>query len=164
VIKGRDLTVFINLVLISFLLIVLNLSCAKSTRESRQNNATLETIQELDVEKIENVCGVQFKILKSKVVGYKTVNKFYWVCLNKKSDIQKVEQLSREMINEVIAGYPRTYHSVTIHIFIETDLKKKVEKSEPCARASFLPEGGWSQVGRIPINNYEKYKLTCDFF
>ena len=57
-----------------------------------------------------------------------------------------------------------TYHSITIHFFLETDLRKKIDKSEPCARTSFLPEGGWSQVGRIPINNYEKYELTCEFF
>jgi len=153
----------IFLLIISFTLIIFSLSCKKAPSEK----TILETAQlagiEIDVQKIENLTGVQFKILKTVTIGYRPLHRFYWVCLPKKESGQKVKELADSIIKEIIAKKPKTYHSFTVHFFYEDELDESVEKSESFARANFLPEGDFTKVGRVPLSDYEDYKLTCTF-
>jgi len=96
---------------------------------------------EIDIQKIENLTDVQFKILKTETIGYMPLNKFYWICLPKKVNSQKVKELADSIIKEIIAEKPKTYHSFTVHFFWENELGECVEKSKSFARAYFLPEG-----------------------
>ncbi len=151
-------------VLISFTFIIFSLSCKKEPSEK----PILETAPlagvEIDMQKIENLTGIQFKILKTETIGYEPLHKFYWVCLPKKVSNQKVKELADSIIREIIAKKPKTYHSFTIHFFWEEELAERVERSKSFARANFLPEGSWLKVGKAPIDDYKVYKLTLTSF
>ena len=150
--------------LILFNLICFGFSCKKEpSREPGIETAQLVGI-EIDTKIIEGLVGVQFKIMKTEVIGYMPVHKFYWVCLKERSDRHKVEELAYQIIKDTIAKKPKTYHSFTMHFFLEADMVESVEKSECYARATFLPEGNWLKVGRVPIDDYKNYKLTRAFF
>ena len=147
-------------VLISFTFIILSLSCKKEPSEKPILETAPLAEVEIDIQKIENLAGVQFKILKIETVGYMPLHRFYWVCLPKKVNSQKVHELSDAITKEIIARKPKTYHSFTIHFFWEDELAENVESSKSFACANFLPEGSWLKVGRVPIDNYKDYKLT----
>ncbi|NIO48647.1 MAG: hypothetical protein GTN73_04300 [Candidatus Aminicenantes bacterium] len=146
--------------IISFTFIIIGLSCKKAPSEKTM----LETAQlagiEVDTQKIASLTGVQFKILKTQTIGYMPLHRFYWVCLKNKVDSQKVKELADAIIKETIAKRPKTYHSFTVHFFCEDELADSVEKSKSFARTNFLPEGDWTKVGRVPIDDYEDYELT----
>jgi len=151
------------LFLISFTFIIFSLSCKKEPSEK----SMLQTAQlvgiEIDIQKIENLTDVQFKILKTETIGHIPLHKFYWVCLKKKVNSQRVEELADSIIKEIIIKKPKTYHSFTIHFFLEDELGASVERSRCFARANFLPQGGWVKVGRVPIDDYKDYALTYTF-
>ena len=147
-------------VLISFTFIIFSLSCKKEPSEKPILEMAPLAEVEIDIQKIENLTGVQFKILKTETVGYMPLHRFYWVCLPKKVNSQKVKELSDAITKELIAKKPKTYHSFTIHFFWEDELAECVEKSKSFARANFLPEGSWLKVGRAPLDDYKDYKLT----
>jgi hypothetical protein len=115
---------------------------------------------DIDVLKIENLTGIQFKILKTETIGYRPRHRFCWACLPKKVSSQKVKELAKSIIEEIIAKKPKTYHSFTVHFFWEDDLGDCIEKSKSFARANYLPEGSWIKVGRVPIDDYKDYTLT----
>ncbi len=152
-------TIFI---LISFTFITFSLSCKKEPEKSILQTAQLPAV-EIDIRKIENLTGVQFNILKTETIGYMPLHRFYWVCLPKKVNSQKVNELSDAIIKEIIAEKPRTYHSFTIHFFWEDELADCVESSKSFARANFLPEGEWDKVGRVSIDDYKSYRIVSTF-
>jgi len=146
--------------LISFTAIIFIFSCKnKPSEKTTLQTAPLAGI-EIDIQKIENLTGVQFKILKTETIGYMPLHKFYWICMQEKAISQKVEQVADAIIKETIAKKPKTYHSFTIHFFCENELAESFEKSKSFARANYLPEGSWLKVGRVPIDDYKDYKLT----
>lgn len=147
-------------VLISFTFIIFSSSCKKEPEKEAIFKTAPLVGAEIDTQKIIILTGVQFKILKTETVGYMPLHKFYWVCLPKKVNSQKVKELSDAITKEIIARKPKTYHSFTIHFFWEDELADCVERSKSFARANFLPEGSWLKVGRVPIDDYEDYKLT----
>ncbi len=150
-------TIFI---LISFTFITFSLSCKKEPEKSILQTAQLSAV-EIDIRKIENLTGIQFKILKTETIGYEPLHRFYWVCLPKKVNSQKVNELFDAIIKEIIAKKPKTYHSFTVHFFLEDELAECVEKSKSFARANFLPEGEWIMVGRASIDDYKSYRIIC---
>lgn len=162
--KIVNISIFINVYFISFILIFFTFSCKKETSKETRGETAPMASAEIDVQKIEDLTGVQFKILKTETHGYMPLYKFYWIALEEKADDQKVEELAHKIIEETIAVRPKTYHSFTIHFFLEDDLAESVEESECYARATFLPEGSRLKVGRVPIDDYKSYKLTCTFF
>ena len=153
-------------IILSFLILTIILilsSCKKNPAEE----TTLETPPlvgaEVDVKKIESQTGISFNILKTESIGYMPLHKFYWVCLKDKINKQRLETLAEAIIKETIVLKPNTYHSFTIHFFWENDLRETIGKSPCFARATFLPEGNWQKVGRVPLDDYKNYKLTCTF-
>lgn len=150
-------------ILICFIIIIINPACKKPASNKASEEIQFPGSAEVDVSKIENSTGLHFEILKTETHGYKTVHKFFWVCLSKKPDDQKVEALADAIIKEAISSKSKTYHSFTIHFFCKEDLAETLEKSNRFARATFLPEGSWLKVGRVPIDDYKYYKLTCEF-
>lgn len=90
-------------------------------------------------------------------------HKFFWVSLKSKLNKKQIETLAESIIKETIAKKPNTYHSFTIHFFWEKELGETLEKSPCFARATFLPEGSWQKVGRVPLDDYQSYRLTCSF-
>ena len=145
---------------ISFTFITFSLSCNKEPSEKFLLQTAPLVGAEIDIQKIENLTGVQFKILKTETIGYIPLNKFYWICLPKKVNSQKVKELADSIIKEIIAEKPKTYHSFTVHFFWENELGECVEKSKSFARAYFLPEGDWTKVGRFLTDDYKDYELT----
>ena len=114
---------------------------------------------EIDPEKITTALDINFQVLKTETVGQSTRNKFYWVCVGDKVTGPKIEELAMAIIRATIAARPQTYHSFTVHFFRECDLKETPESSANFARATYLPEGGWQNVGRDSIEDYKAYRL-----
>ena len=148
-------------VLISFTFIIFSLSCKKEPSEKPSLERAPLAGVEIDIQKIENLTGIQFRVLKTETVGYMPLHKFYWICLPKKVNSQKVKELSDAITKEIIAKKPKTYHSFTIHFFLEDELAESAKSSKSFARSNFLPEGSWLKVGRVPIDDYKSYKLVC---
>jgi hypothetical protein len=150
----------------SFLLVILilfNFSCKKESGSQARLKPALSVQTEIDAQEIANLTGVRLRILKSESIGISPRHKFFWVCLAEKAEKEKVEGLAMEIIKKTIALNPKTYHSFIIHFFCEKELTGTPEESKPYARATFLPYGTPDKVGRIPINNYQDYILTCTF-
>jgi hypothetical protein len=107
--------------------------------------------------------GIRFRIIKTQVLGSAPIHKFLWVCVPDQTPREKVEELVREIIEATIEKYPNTYHSFTAHLFYESELTGKPEDCRPFAKATFLPEGDWSKVGRAPIDDYKNFQLALEF-
>lgn len=117
----------------------------------------------INVEKIEKELNLKFRILKTDSLGSTLMHKFCWISLAERVSREKVEQLANCIIKEIIAKQPRTFHSITIHFFWDSDLKERIELSPSFARAAFLPFGDWQKVGRVPLEDYKDYKLVLTF-
>ncbi len=74
-------TIFI---LISFTFITFSLSCKKEPEKEAIFKAIQLVGAEIDTQKIINLTGIQFKILKTETIGYMPLHRFYWICLPKK--------------------------------------------------------------------------------
>lgn len=158
----KFISIFISFYLISILSI--SLSCKKEAPRETDIETAPPVTEEIDIKKIENLTGIKFKILKTQSVGYMPLHKFYWLCLQKRISHQNVRELAYAVIKGTVDSKFKTYHSFTIHFFLEEKLKDSLEKSECCARVYFLPEGSWLKVGRVPIDDYKDYELICIFF
>ena len=156
--KIRAAFLFIN-----FALIIFCSSCGKGVEKEANITNTPVAVDEIDILEIANLTGCQFKIIKSETIGYIPLHKFLWICLEDEVTIQKLHELAEAIIKETIYKKPKTFHSFTIHFFLESDLKENLEKSKSFARANFLPEGKWVKVGRIPIEDYNDYKLILTY-
>ena len=150
-----------TIILMGVFLLLFNSNCKKGPQEKTALEMAPLVGIEIDTQKIKDTTGVKFKVLQTKTIGYMPLHKFYWISLEEKANSQQLENLASAIIREIISLVPNTYHSFKIHIFLESALKKSVEESEPFAQATFLPEGSWLKVGRIPIDGYESYVLSC---
>ena len=146
------------------LIVLLLPACQKEGGTSRpagtERPVAKSAASEIDPEKIAAVVGVRFRVLKTEAFGQTPRNKFYWICLGDKVAGPKLEELAMAIVRETIAARPQTYHSFTMHFFLESGLKETCEASTPFARATYLPEGNWVNVGRASIEDYEDYRLT----
>lgn len=147
------------------ILIILGLSssCKKEPASKPMEGQLSQANSDIDVQKISNQVGLAFKILKTDARGYMPKHKYYWICLQVKADRPKIEALARSIIDETIAKYPETFHSFVIHFFNEAEMQGSPENSKVFARASFLPDGDWLKVGRVPIDGYKSYQLSTNF-
>jgi hypothetical protein len=151
------------LLFVSTFFAILIYACKKEPEKGSKFETPLLVGAEIDIQNVESTIGCKFKILKTETIGYTPLHKFYWVCLKKGVANEKVKELADAIIKETITQKPRTFHSFTIHFFWEDELAGSVEKSRRFARANFLPEGSWLKVGRVPLDDYKRYKLTFAF-
>lgn len=151
------------LVFIMLTLVLFSSSCKKKESKKHVTETASVTGIEVDAKKIRKLTGVSFNILKTETIGYAPINKFYWISIKKRVSNQKVEELADAIIKETIAEKPKTFHSFTIHFFWENELTENLSESKRFARATFLPDGDWRKVGRVPIDDYKDYRLTCTF-
>jgi hypothetical protein len=146
---------------IGFLLVVV--SCQKQKAESVFEVPPLVG-SEVNEEQIAEVTGCPFQVLKTETIGYLPTHKFLWVCLDSASSPGTLEKLAHAIVRDIAGQKPAAYHSFTIHFFKREDLKRNVENSDPFAKAEYLPEGGWTEVGRVPIDEYENYQLVLSMY
>lgn len=159
-------TVIILKLILVFIILTLAFfspSCKKEASKRAVTETASVTGIEVDAQKIRMLTGVPFNILKTETIGYAPLHKFYWISIQKIVSNQKVEELADAIIKETIAEKPKTFHSFTIHFFWEDELAENLSESKRFARATFLPDGDWRKVGRIPIDDYKSYKLECKF-
>lgn len=90
-------------------------------------------------------------------------HRFSWVCMEEKIPQEDVETLADAIIKHVIDEKPFAYHSFTIHFFCRENFQSSLEDSLRFAYASFLPDGTWLNVGRVPIDGYDRYRLVCTY-
>ena len=138
-----------------------------SACESREKSLPAEVVQlaetSINIEEISTNTGITFEVLKSVDVGSQYVYKFFWICYESDLTEEKIKLLAESIINDTISRKPRTYHAFKIHFFRKCDVKEKLEDSMSIATACFLPEGDWTKVGRVPIDDYAEYSLVCTF-
>ncbi len=123
--------------------------------------AEMQAAADVDPEKIAAVTGVRFRILKTEAIGLAPCHRFYWVAVGEEDADARIKALAEALVRGAIAARPRTYHSFTIHFFLDRDLRGAVERSKPFARATFLPGNDWQRVGRVSIEDYADYELAC---
>ena len=114
---------------------------------------------EVDQQQISQELGLDFRILKTEAVGSSLVHKFFWVALPDMHSQEDLGLLADAIIKSVIAKKPRVYHSFTIHFFLEKDIQDGNLEDKRFAYANFLPEGSWLKVGRVPVDDYQDYRL-----
>ena len=118
---------------------------------------------EIDVQKIAKISGIPFFLIKAQTEGYKPKHRFYWVCVEEKIPQEDMESLADAIIKHVIDEKLSTYHSFTLHFFCRENLRSIPEDSHRFAYANFLPDGSWLNVGRVPIDGYDRYRLVCTY-
>ncbi len=163
-------SVFTNFFLFLFLFSLLVFSGCKKAPSPPAEDTSIQTNAlgmplEIDVQKIETSLKIPFRVLKADTVGYTPLNRFYWICLPEEVSNEEIQSLAQAVIDEIIEKKPDTYHSITIHFFLEADIAQKgISNDNRLACATFLPKGSWLKVGRVPIDGYKHYQLNCDFF
>ena len=155
-------TVF--LVFLILTLSVFTLSCKKEPEQQISPDLSPALTEELNIQQIQTSTGVPFSVLKTQTVGYMPCHRFYWVCLDKQVSPKQIENLAQTIVDEAISNSPKNYHSFMIHFFLKSELGETVENSKSFAQATYLPEGSRQKIRRIPVDNYDNYKLTCTFF
>ena len=148
---------------IGFVSLCVLAGCKRAAPPKPADTQAQVVASEIDTQDITARTGVRFRIIKTEARGYMLLYKFFWVCVPDQTAREKVERLVREIVKATIEKYPNTYHSFTAHLFYETELTGKPEDCRPFARATFLPEGDWSKVGRFPIDDYKNYQLALEF-
>jgi hypothetical protein len=118
---------------------------------------------EIDTQPIATQTGVPFSILKTVSQGGDIRQKFLWVSFDGNPGKDRVEAVIKNILDALIAKYPRTFHAFTFHLFYKDKLRTIPEDSPTFARATFLPDGDKGKVGRIPIEDYRAYKLSIAY-
>ena len=153
---------FFKLILLSVILGIIVFGSFCSKKPSEDKKGVDETVfLEFDVQKIKDSTGMSFEIVKTKNVGYDPLNKFYWVSVEEKLAEEDLRILAQEIIDTAIQSKPQTYHSFTLHFVCRDESQESKQRLKAFAKVTFLPEGSWTKVGRIPINDYCGYELTC---
>jgi hypothetical protein len=135
-------------------------ACNKSGPTQESSSSAL-IVSEIDEAGVSTLTGVPIKVLKTDSIGFPTMNRFYWIQLQGRPVRAKLEEISKAVLDEVIAAKPKVYHSFTLHFVSSEDVRPGAETKKCFAKATFLPEGGWQKVGRDPIDGYGNYKLDC---
>jgi len=123
--------------------------------------ATSAMISEIDEASVSTASGVNVKVLKTETVGISPINRFYWVRVDGRPMKEKILEISKIALDQIIAAKPKLYHSITFHFISSEDIRPGAETQKCYAKATFLPEGNWQKVGRVPIDGYGAYKLDC---
>jgi hypothetical protein len=138
-----------------------NSFCKRESSEDAFREIDETVALEIDVQKIKNSTGISFDIIKTRDIGYEPLNKFCWVNVEKKIKKDELKNLAQEIIKAIIEKKPQTYHSFTIHFFCSVKIEESKKYPRPYAKVTYLPEGSWAKVGRVPINDYSDYELLC---
>jgi hypothetical protein len=152
-IKGRPYFLFYLIVILIFA----QFSCKKELQIAVTTAKTNVIFND-----IENITGIKFNILQTKSLGYRIRHEFYWIYLPEDVNNKKIEKLANAII-EKLTSKRYSIHTYTLHFFHEDGPTEKRNNLKYLARAHFLPEGNWQKVGRIPVDNYEQYKLIISF-
>ena len=107
-------------------------------------------IAEINEAAVSEATGVKIRVLKTESVGVSPVNRFYWIQVEGRPLRDKLLEISRLALDQIIAAHPKLYHSFTFH-FASADESRGAADLKKCyARTTFLPEGDWQKVGRVP--------------
>ena len=119
-------------------------------------------IAEINETAVSEATGVKIRVLKTESVGVSPVNRFYWIQVEGRPLRDKLLEISRLALDQIIAAHPKLYHSFTFH-FASADESRGAADLKKCyARTTFLPEGNWQKVGRVPIDGYDAYVLAYE--
>lgn len=148
---------------IGFVSLCVLAGCKKAAPAKPADTQAQMAASEINTQDITARTSVSFRIIKTQVLGSAPIHKFLWICVPGPTPDEKIEPLVREIINAFTAKFPSTYHSFTVHLFHENELTGKPEDCWSFAQATFLPEGDWTKVGRIPIDGYKNYQLNLNY-
>jgi len=118
-------------------------------------------ISEIDESLVSTASGVKIEVMKTETIGISPINRFYWIQVDGRPPKEKLLEISKIALDQIIAAKPRLYHSFTFHFVSSEDIRPGAETQKCYAKATFLPDGDWQKVGRVPIDGYSAYKLDC---
>jgi len=140
--------------------IMLSAACNKSG-EGPAQPATATIISEIDDASVSTASSVKVKVLKTETIGVSPINRFYWIRVDGRPIKEKLLEIAKIALDQVIAAKPKLYHSFTFHFISTEDIRPGAEMGKCYAKATFLPEDDWQKVGRVPIDGYGSYILNC---
>jgi hypothetical protein len=124
-------------------------------------SASVAAVSEIDEAKVSALTGVPIKVLKTDTIGFSPINRFYWIRIQGRPIKGKLLEVSKAILDKVIAAKPHVHHSFSLHFISSDDYRSGAASNKCFAKATFLPEGDWQKVGRDPIDGYANYKLDC---
>jgi hypothetical protein len=136
-------------------------TACKRSGPAPDSSTPASIVSEIDEAKVSALVGVPIKVLKTEAIGFSPVNRFYWIRVQGKPVKAKLLEISKAILDVVIAAKPHLYHSFTLHFISSDDYRPGADSHKCFAKATFLPEGDWQKVGRDPIDGYANYKLDC---
>ena len=136
-------------------------SACKKNGPAPESSVSIAVVSEIDEAKVSTLIGVPIKVLKTDSIGATPINRFYWIRVQGRPIKAKLLEISKAILDEVIALKPNVYHSFTLHFISSDDFRPGAASQKCFAKATFLPEGEWQKVGRDPIDGYANYKLDC---
>ncbi|MCX6566561.1 MAG: hypothetical protein NTW38_09120 [Candidatus Aminicenantes bacterium] len=140
--------------------VMLSSACGKG-RGGSESTVAVAVISEIDETLVSTASGVKIKVLKTETIGISPINRFYWLRVEGRPVKEKLLEISKIALDQIIAAKPNLYHSFTFHLISSVDAQPGVEIKKCYAKVTFLPEGDWQKVGRVPIDGYGAYKLNC---
>jgi len=138
-------------------------ACKKENAPPSSGPTAPAIYSEIDTQAVAAKTGIKFSVIKADSQGTDIRYKFLWICFANGTNQDKVEEVVKNILDALIAKFPRTYHSFTFHLFYEKDLKGLPENSWTFACAVFLPGGNRALVGRVPIDDYKEYRLSFSY-
>jgi len=136
-------------------------SACKKNGPAPESSISAAVVSEIDEAKVSTLMGVPIKVLKTNSIGFSPINRFYWIRVQGRPAKAKLLEISKAILDEVIAAKPNLYHSFTLHFTSSDDYRPGAASQKCFAKSTFLPEGNWQKVGRDPIDGYGNYKLDC---
>ena len=117
-------------------------------------------ISEINETAVSEATAVKIRILKAESIGISPVNRFYWIQVEGRPSKDKLLEISRLALDQIIAAHPMLYHSFTFHFASADESRGAEDLRNFYAKTTFLPEGNWQKVGRVPIDGYNAYVLA----
>jgi hypothetical protein len=141
--------------------ITLVFPACKKNGPAPESSASVAVVSEIDEAKVSTLAGVPIKVLKTESIGFSPINRFYWIRVQARPIKAKLLEISKAILDEVIAVKPKLYNSFTLHFISSDDYRPGAAVLNCFAKATFLPGGDWQKVGRDPLDGYGNYKLDC---
>jgi hypothetical protein len=140
--------------------VMLSSACGKRSG-APEPTAAAAVISGIDEALVSTASGVKIKVMKIETIGISPINRFYWIAVDGRPGREKLLEISKIALDQIIAAKPKLYHSFTFHFVSSEDIRPGAETQKCYAKATFLPDGDWQKVGRVPIDGYSAYKLDC---
>jgi len=90
-------------------------ACKKENAPPSSGPTAPAIYSEIDTQAVAAKTGIKFSVIKADSQGTDIRYKFLWICFANGTNQDKVEEVVKNILDALIAKFPRTYHSFTLH-------------------------------------------------